>query len=214
MYQDLYEYLVLNKQLSIPGIGTFLLERKPAGTDITHRQITPPLFSIRLDTTSETPAKKLFYWLAAKLHIHYHEAIVRFNSFSYDLKQQVMAGNKITWQGVGTFSKAISGEIRFDSLVKDHRFDPPVSATRMIRDKAVHTVRVGEEERTSDEMTEWLNPDQEKKSYWWAPALIAVVILLLFIIIYFSQNGFTSAAAGNQKTLSPEHPAPAYTVPK
>jgi hypothetical protein len=139
---------------------------------------------------------------------------VRFNSFSYDLKQQVMAGNKITWEGVGTFSKSISGELRFDSSVKDHRFDPPVSATRMIRDKAVHTVRVGEEERTSDEMAEWLNPEQERKTYWWAPALIAAVILLVFILIYFSQNGFTSAAAGNQKTASPQQPSPAYTVPK
>jgi len=214
MYHDLYEYLVLHKQLSVPGIGTFLLERKPAGTDITHRQISPPLYTIRLDPSSETPAKKLFHWLAGKLHIHYHEAIVRFNSFSYDLKQQVLAGNKINWDGVGTLSKSISGDIRFDSSLKDYRFDPPVSATRMIRDKAVHTVRVGEQEKTSVEMTEWLNPEQERKTYWWAPALIAAIILIVFIIIYFSQNGLSGASAGNRKVVSPQQASPAYTVPK
>src|SRR5436190_16054561 len=88
MYSDLYEYLVLNKRLSVPGVGTFLLERKPAATDLTHRQINSPAYTISLDHGNETPAKKLFYWLADKLNIHYHEAIVRFNGFAYDLKNQ------------------------------------------------------------------------------------------------------------------------------
>ena len=118
MYSDLYEYLILNNRLSVPGIGTILLERKPAATDFTHRQINPPAYTISLHQTNETPAKKFFYWLADKLNIHYHEAIVRFNGFAYDLKNQVSAGNKIYWDNVGTLSKGISGEIRFESCIK------------------------------------------------------------------------------------------------
>src|ERR1044071_2341984 len=143
MYSDLYEYLVLNKRLSVPGIGTFLLERKPAVTDLTHRQINSPAYTISLDHSNETPAKKLFYWLADKLNIHYHEAIVRFNGFAYDLKNQVSSGNKISWDNIGTLSKGMSGEIRFEPALKDHRFDSPVSAARIIREKAVHNIRVG-----------------------------------------------------------------------
>src|ERR1041384_3401382 len=55
MYSDLYEYLVLNKRLSVPGIGTFLLERRPAVTDLTHRQINSPAYTISLDHSNETP---------------------------------------------------------------------------------------------------------------------------------------------------------------
>jgi hypothetical protein len=214
MYHDLYEYLVLHKQLNIPGVGTFLLERKAAGTDITHRQINPPVYTISFNQGSETPAKKFFYWLADKLNIHYHEAIVRFNSFSYDLRQQVLSGNKITWNNVGTISKGISGDVRFESSLKDYRFDPPVSATRMIRDKAVHTVRVGEEEKTSIEMTEWLHPEEERRNYWWAPALIVAIILMIFISIYLSQNGFSQTSAGNQQTLAPQKAGSVYTILK
>ncbi|MEI9912027.1 MAG: hypothetical protein WDO71_21700 [Bacteroidota bacterium] len=39
MYQELYAYLILHRQLNVPGIGTFLVERKPAETEFTHKQI-------------------------------------------------------------------------------------------------------------------------------------------------------------------------------
>ncbi|HET6995596.1 MAG TPA: hypothetical protein VFI06_11475 [Chitinophagaceae bacterium] len=214
MYQDLYEYLVLHRQLSIPGIGTIQLERKPAGTDITHRQISPPVYSISLDTGSETPTKRLFHWLGERFHIHYHEAIVRFNSFSYDFKQQVLAGNKVDWANVGTFSKGMSGDIRFEPAIKDHRFDPPVSAARMIREKAVHTVRVGEQEKTSVEMSEWLHPEEQRRSFWWAPVLIVAIILVTILSIYISQNGCNPSSAGNQKTVTPLKPDSVYTLLK
>ena len=141
MYQELYEYLILNKQLNVPGFGTFLLERKPAGTDVVHRQISPPVYTISLLQNQGSPTKKFFYWLAERLKIHYHEAIVRFNGFTYELKNQVLTGQTITWDHVGTLSRTISGEIRFDSSLTGYNFDPPVSAARIIREKAIHTVR-------------------------------------------------------------------------
>ena len=214
MYYDLYEYLVLNKKLNVPGIGTFLLERKPAETDLTHREINPPAYSISLHHSSEIPAKKFFYWLAEKLHIQYHEAIVRFNGFAYDLKTQLAAGNKINWDNVGILSKGMAGEVRFESALKEYLFDPPVSAARIIREKAVHNVRVGEEEKTSAEMTEWLHPEEKAASYWWVPALITGILLVIFTGIYFSRKGVSISSAANQQSLSPEKSEATYTTPK
>ena len=201
MYNELYEYLVLNRQLNVPGIGTFLLEKRPAETDISHRQINASAYTVTLMQGNSAPAKKLFHWLADKLHIHYNEAIVRFNGFAYDLKSQVLSGNKIKWDNVGTLSKGISGDIKFESSLKDQYFDPPVSATKIIREKAVHTVRVGEEEKTSEEMNEWLNPADQQRSYWWAPALIAGILLVVVLVLYFSQRGINTSSVGNQQKL-------------
>ena len=214
MLHDFYEYLILNKQLNVPGIGTFLLERKPAETDISHRQIRPPAYTISWYQGNDTPAKKFFYWLADKLHVHYHEAIVRFNGFVYDLKDRILAGNKVTWDNVGLLTKGMSGEVRFESYLTEHSFDPPVSAARIIREKAVHKVRVGEEERTSAEMTERLNPEEEGKTYWWAPALIAAIVLIIFIGIYFSQQGMNPTSTSNQQHLSPGTATDAYIILK
>ena len=212
MYGYLYEYLILNKQLNVPGIGTFLLERKPAGTDVVHRQISPPIYSISLTKDNATPTKRFFYWLADRLHIHYHEAIVRFNGFTYELKNQVASGNKVIWNRVGSLSKDRSGEILFEPLVVNHNFDPPVSAGKIIREKAVHKVRVGEDEKTSTEMSEWLHPEEERRKYWWAPALIVGIILSLIIGIYLSQKGKNESATGNQNKLEPAKAGETYII--
>jgi hypothetical protein len=212
MYQDLYEYLVLNKQLSLPGIGTLHVERKPSEADFTHRQINPPVYSIALHPDNATPAKKFFFWLADKWNLQYHEAIVRFNGFAFDLKNQILSGSKITWDQVGTLSKGIAGEIKFEQVLKESTFDPPVSAARIIREKAVHTVRVGEDEKTSVEMSEWLNPEEPARTYWWAPSLIAAILLIILIGLYFSQNGMNPSSAGNQQKTTSEKPAPSYNL--
>ena len=212
MYQDLYEYLVLNKQLNVPGIGVFFLERKPAETDLTHRQINPPAYTMTLHHSSATPAKKFFHWLAERLNLYYHEAIVRFNGFAFDLKNRISSGDKIIWDNVGTLSKGMAGEIKFESVLKEYSFDPPVSTTKIIREKAVHSIRVGEMEKSSAEMTEWLHPAEEGGPVWWAPALVAAVLLFIFTGLYFSQKGISSSSAANQQKLSPMKGSVAYTI--
>jgi hypothetical protein len=210
MYDDLYEYLVLHKQLNLPGVGMLSLERKPASTEFKHKQLIPASYSIKLEHGNPNPARKLFNWLADKLNISDHEAIVKFNSFVIDLRNQVMSGNRVVWQRVGTFSKGMSGEIRFETELKDHCYDRPVSAVRVIREKAVHTVRVGEVERTSEEMAQWLNPEESKRPRWWIAALIAGVLLIIIIVIYLSKGIFNLSAVGNQQKLSPASATETY----
>jgi hypothetical protein len=212
MFGDLYEYLILYKRLNVPGIGTFLLERKPAVTDLTHRQINPPAYTISFQSNNEIPAKKFFYWLADRLQIHYHEAIVRFNSFVYDLKDQVASGNIIVWYNVGTITRGMSGDLRFEPAISEDYLDQPVSAARIIREKAVHNIRVGEEEKTSVEMIERLHPGEKQLTYWWAPALIVVIILLILLGLYFSQQGSNASPVGNQQKLSPQKASSTYKV--
>jgi hypothetical protein len=212
MYSELYEYLILNRQLSVPGIGTFFLERKPAETDLSHRQINAAAYTISLKHNNATPNKKFFYWLAEKMNISFPEAIVKFNGFSYDLKNQVMSGNKVVWDKVGTLSKWLTNEIRFEPDLKDQHLDPPVSATKIIREKAEHTVRVGEEEKTSAEMSELLSEEKMSGSYWWAPALIAAILLIIVLAIYFSQQGVSASAVGNQQKLAPPKADSTYKI--
>jgi hypothetical protein len=48
MYEELYRYFIQHKKLAVPGVGTFLLERKPAASDFVNKQIDPPNYSVTL----------------------------------------------------------------------------------------------------------------------------------------------------------------------
>ena len=212
MYKELYQYLIQYKQLAVPGIGTFLLERKPAEADFPGRIINPPVYTIALQPTVNSSSKNFFSWLASALNISDRDAVIRFNDFAFDLKQKISSGCVIKWSGIGTLSKGVAGEIRFASSDNATVFNEPVTAQKVIRKSAEHTVRVGEEEKTSTQMTELLNQPVEKKSYWWSYALVLGLLAMIFIFWYFSEYGLNVASTGNDKKLNAQKAAATYKI--
>ena len=74
----------------------------------------------------------------------------------------------------------------------------------MIREKAGHTVRVGESERTNVEMEEYLAEPIKGKDNTWIIAIILGIFALMFIGWYFSEKGFSPSSAGNQSFIKPK----------
>jgi nucleoid DNA-binding protein len=205
MYRELYQYLILHKQLNLPGIGTFSVEKRPEDFDIADKIVRSPAFTITLLAASNIPPKNFFTWLGSKLSITEREAVIRFNDFLFELNKQFSSGNKLEWSGVGTLSKGLAGDIRFETFVKDHSPASSVPAIKVLRENAEHTIRVGEEERTSVQMKEILHHAEAKKgSWWWPVALIILIISIIFIGYYFSTHGLNSSAAANQQKVVPK----------
>ena len=210
MQGELYQYLVLHKRLNIPGVGTFQLERKPADIDFVNKIANPPAYSISLHHGNPTPSGNIFSWLAFVLNISEMDAIRRFNDFAFDVKNGVMSDGKFQWDGVGTLSKGMAGEIRFDALLRDLKIGTPVPAVKVIRGDAQHTVRVGEQEKTSSEMLEMLAPSEERRTYWWGIALIVGLLAFIFIALYLSSNGVNTSSTGNQQKITPAEESATY----
>jgi hypothetical protein len=196
MYETLYQYFIQHKNLIVPGVGTFLLERKPAVSDFVNRQINPPSYLVIVRTSPESPTIHFFKWLATALHISDHDAIIRFNDFVFETKKQINDGASIDWHGVGTISKGLSGELKF-SPVPEIIIEKPVAAEKLIREKAEHMVRVGEDQKTSAEMTEMLNQPMVRKSFWWVTALALGLLALVFIGWYFYEYGIDISSIAN-----------------
>ncbi|MGK2862958.1 MAG: hypothetical protein ACSLE0_13570 [Chitinophagaceae bacterium] len=214
MYGELYQYFILHKQLNIPGIGTFFLERKPASIDFVNKIADPPFYTIALHHGNSDSSKNILGWLAATLNISERDALNRFNDFALDLKNKVLSGDQLQWSGIGTLSKGMAGEIRFEASLKDMKAGTSVPAIKVMRENAEHKVRVGEEQKTSTQMMEWLAPTDEKKSNWWGIALIVGLLAFIFIAIYFSTKGFNSSSAANQQKLTPKKENTTYKIPR
>jgi hypothetical protein len=208
MYPELYQYLLQNKELPVPGIGTFLLERTSAVVDFPNKLANPPGYSFALKDCDNAPTRKFYCWLGSLLHVSDRDAVIRFNDFAFDMKNQLEAGDTIRWDGVGTIKKVLGGEIRLIS----QEFTPerPVTAEKVLREKAYHTVRVGEDEKTSEEMVQLLSQEEERRSLWWVWALAAALLAILFIGWYLSQHGLNSSSTANEKKLVPVESSPSY----
>lgn len=211
MYAELYQYLILNKELPVPGIGTFLLERKPAQGDFPNRQIIPPVYSVTLQQNVSSPSKNFFGWLGNALEVTDRDAIIRFNNFVFDMKRQITGGDIIQWSGVGTLSKGLTGEIKFTGAAVASP-ETPVAAEKVIREKAEHMVRVGEDERSSAEMTAALAKTVIKRSYWWIPALMIFILAAGFTGWYFYANGIDVSSAGNTMKFAPTEADVPYNI--
>ena len=212
MYEELYQYLLQHKKLPVPGIGTIVLEREPARADFPNRQVLAPVYSFRFQSAAPVPPGRFFNWLGAVLGISQMDAVVRFNDFVFELRKQVDKGHTIQWEGVGEIRKGLAGEIRFQPHIPALTAQP-VPAQKVLREKAVHTVRVGEEEKTAEEMEAFLSRPEKQPSYWWAWALALGTLSLIFTGWYFSTHGLDSSTTANTKQLQPlETPASTYQL--
>jgi hypothetical protein len=212
MYDQLYQYLIQHKELPVPGIGTFLLERKPAEMDFPNRKLYPPSYAVALQAASHVPGRDFFSWLAKSLGTTDREAIFRFNDFAFAMKRQISDGAVINWDGVGTLNRGLGGDVKFTATNSTNALLLPITAEKVIREKAEHMVRVGEDQKTSAEMTEMLNLPDEKKSYWWAYALAVGLLAVMFIGWYFSEHGVDMAATANSEQLIPQEAATTYQL--
>jgi len=196
MYSELYRYFILHKKLNLPGIGNFILERKPADADFVNKCIHPAVYSVSLQQTEEKASHKFYAWIAAALDISEKEAVIKFNDFIYDLKNKISSGNSIEWSGLGILKKSLGGGINFTGQTITS-VEKAVPAQKIIREKAEHSVLVGERERSSAEMSEFLNQPDAKRSLWWVLPVAVALLAFVFIGWYFSKNGMDISSVSN-----------------
>jgi hypothetical protein len=202
MYQELYRYFIQHRNLHLPGIGSFILERKPAEADFINKCIHPPVYSVSLRHGEVKPSLKFYAWLGSAFGISEKEAVIRFNDFVFDFKKQITEGAKIEWNGIGTISKGLGDSIRFNSDEYKSSLQA-IPAEKIIREKAEHAVLVGERERTSVEMTEYFSNPDAKRSYWWVLPVSIALLAFMFIGWYLSDKGMNTYGVSNATKISP-----------
>ena len=201
MQDILYEFLLLNKKLSLPGIGTISLRQNSAQHDIPNKQFTAPSFYFTIESRNDKPSKKLYDWLSSSFGITEWDAIRSINDFSLDLKKKLSENGEVAWANVGMIRRDNNGDLKLDPQNILLQSEQPVIAEKVIRVKAEHTVLVGEQEKTSVEMQEYFSGSPARKNYSWLVAVILTALAVIFIGWYFSEKGFSTSSAGNQTVI-------------
>src|SRR5687767_1740112 len=201
MHDTLYQYLIFNKQLSLPGVGTISIRRTAGEHDIANKLFTAPQYSIGIDNSHDRPSRELYDWLTRELNVTEWDAMRMVNDFSFDLKNGISSTSGVYWNYIGRLHRDATGGIALDPLPFELESEAPVSAEKVIRERAEHIMLVGERERTSSEMEVMLGNETvpvKQRDLGWVIALILAVLALMFIGLYFSEKGLQPSSAGNQ----------------
>jgi hypothetical protein len=201
MQHNLYEFLITHKKLSLPGIGVITLQQRSAQLDFSNKQLIPPSHYFMFENGSDIPSKKLFDWLSSSFGISEFQAVKSVNDFAFDLKNKITDAGEMKWEHVGVFRRDIAGNIKLVPAEIALQTDQPVIAEKVIRDKAEHTVLVGEQEKTSAEMEEYFADHSQGRNYLWWIAIAITVLSLIFAGWYLVNKGFDPASTGNQSVI-------------
>ena len=201
MQDTLYEFLVINKRVSLPGIGTISLRQNPSQVDFTNKQVISPSFYFVLDHENDKPSKKIFEWLSASNGVSEWDAIKFVNDFSFSLRNKIAEAGEVNWENVGVLKRDKTGKISLNTRTIALETEQPVFAEKVIREKFEHTVLVGEKEKSSVEMAEYFAEGAPKKNYALIIGIALTVLAVMFIGWYFSEKGFNPSSAGNKSVI-------------
>lgn len=165
----LKEYLLFKKKLPLAGVGILYLHREPARFDVGNRQFLPPQIDYRFKAEPAEPIAELVAWLSARMGMDAAEVVSRYQRFCEELLQPLTKGETLTWKGWGHWTQDQQGVLQFVTE-SPHEQLLPIAAHKIIRDDAQHQIRVGEDSKSSVEMSQLL---QQKKAPFPLERLIA-----------------------------------------
>ncbi|MEP6465049.1 MAG: hypothetical protein ABJB05_02035 [Parafilimonas sp.] len=188
MYTVIRKFLALYHHLSLPGIGHFNVELQPAQIDFANHQILPTKNKIVFSNDTFPAEKKFYEFVSRELNIDEVHAIRNFTNFTSLLQNDLHEKNNLYFKGIGTLTRQTENVLTFQPDEMPAYF-PDIIAERVIRKNETHTVKVGEDEKTSEEMYAALHePRKIKKERWWIAASILAILGVAAIVFYYTAH--------------------------
>lgn len=190
MFQLLYKFLILNKKVSVPGIGVFYIDRKPAYLDFSNKVFIAPSGQIAFTEGSATTVEKFYSFLSKEQQIEASEAVQHFNDFAQSLTYNLHTNGRVELPGFGWLSKDGTGVLKFQPAKELSSFYTNVAAERTIRDVSNVSIPVaGKIKNKSIPAVVNHETTSYKKDYWWVFAILLAGAAIAAIIYYYNQNG-------------------------
>jgi hypothetical protein len=190
----LTKYLLHYKRVSIPGIGSFVIEPQPAELNFIDRLIHPPYYRILFDDNGLVD-EDLVTFIGSSNNLDVASARQQLESFGNTLKRKVQEA-PFTWNGIGKLEYT-NGVIFHPEKIETGL--QPVAANKIIRDNVQHTVLVGDQEVQSGYTEPFVTDTVARKPrrllvFGW----ILLSLAVLFIGYHFYKYRFTLHSTGLQ----------------
>jgi nucleoid DNA-binding protein len=188
MVQFLYKYLIINKQVTLPGIGVFHIQRQPAKHDYVNKVFVSPALHIGFNPSTELPDKRFYEFMSKEIGLDEAKAAENLFAFTNKLGEQVKANKIVELPGMGMLKRNASGQLSFEPTNVLASYFPPTAASNILEEKPQTAMRekASRETVSLDQLAEEEVP---RKSYWWVYAIILALIGIGAIGYYYYVNG-------------------------
>ena len=197
MLQLLYKYLILNKKVSVPGLGVFYIHRQPASLDFSNKQFVAPSAQIAFTEGDGVVDTAFYHFLVNEQKVDENSAVASFDGFVAKMKEQLETKGIIQLPRLGTVTKDKAGRLQFTSSPTLTSFYNNVSTERIegevFKEEKHSTPRQVSDRSVNEAKIEHPEVEQQhtstKKDYWWVYAIVIATISAAAIAYYYYQNG-------------------------
>ncbi len=197
MLQLLYKYLILNKNVTLPGLGVFYIQRHPSSLDYPNKQFIAPSADIAFAESDDEGDKKLCWFIVNNQHIDEQSAIQNLNRFASEIKEKLRSTGTVQLPGIGILTTDRAGCIHFKQVQRPASFYRNVASERMMRAVSTEDSQISVIKEDNHVIKEVEVEEAEfdtgsslgKRDYWWVYSIIVASIAVAAITYYYYQNG-------------------------
>lgn len=183
-------YFIQQKKLSLNGIGSFSLSRKPAIFNPSSSLFSAPTYSIEYSTEVSVTPKDVIVFISKRKNISEPEAISLVADFNKEVLAHLQSGEAVNWSGMGSLILK-NGQIE---LTPD-LIELPYPETLSVQSEDNSTVEFTEE---NIDISEVLISDDDllknKRNIYLI--LLAVMAALLIALSIFQNGGLKTHRTG------------------
>jgi hypothetical protein len=192
MYQEIYKYFVLNRKISIPGIGNFSLNIDSAKLDFVTGVLHAPHPKVAFEKGQPAIDRQFFQYLSKALNVDEKQAVQSFQVFSQSIKENIESNNPVELPGIGKLQKGYSeDDILFTEEINNttgHLNDIRLNTATDSKANLVELYKTGDSliitEETEDDRLEMIIKEKDE-DYWWVYALILALMGVGALLYYY-----------------------------
>ncbi|MFN5421701.1 MAG: hypothetical protein ACK5AO_00410 [bacterium] len=186
-------FLMLNGEVTIPGVGKFELNRIAARHDVNHDMITAPAYTVRFNSNKLEMSSSQIAFLMKKLNLTQEELVSESDSFAALIMNMLQRDKIFDWPGVGKLTYSESGSIYFEGIRFEHEF---LTSQPFIKNKIIDsTIEESSSEMISvdDPNDDFLNDAVSKKGTkrWRSVSTVLFSFVILILLIRFLYGSFS-----------------------
>ena len=192
MENCLVRYFSINNECPLPGIGSLVNKEVPAVLDIIDKKIKAPSSSI-VFSKNELEGASFLRFMQAEHDCDDHAAQEKWDVFSKKIKN-LKSQDSLSLGALGTLQKNSSDQLVLIPFQNLNIYSQEISAHRLIKINAPHSILVGDKETTREAMQEfYVEKIPAYKSKWWIAAIVIFAVSAALIFThYFYFNGNSS----------------------